>query len=192
MRGVGSDGASPSQLPPKAWWQSRTIIGIAVMLISQVLKVWKVDLLDQELSDVITFLLDTVGAGLAIYGRIHARRALTMTVPGGAFNSQAEVRRAQKIGNRKSEIGNPKNGRADLDALVLVVVIFCLGGLAWCGVDWTPQRYGKDGKDGRYVAGVISQTVPADEGKKFSWWPHITPGWPLRPGRWLIKWEGSF
>lgn len=28
--------------------------------------------------------------------------------------------------------------------------------------------------------------------KKFSWFPSITPGWPLRGGKWLIKWEGTF
>lgn len=83
----------------KPWWQSRTIIGIAVMLLSQALRYFKVDIVDAELTDMLTLLLDTAGAGLAIYGRVHARHTLKMTKPGGAFNPRAEVRRGKRAGS---------------------------------------------------------------------------------------------
>jgi len=28
--------------------------------------------------------------------------------------------------------------------------------------------------------------------RRNSWLPRVTPGWPLRGGKWLIKWEGTF
>ncbi len=83
----------------KPWWQSKTLIGIAVMLLSQLLRHFKVDLIDQELTDILTLVLDTVGAGLAIYGRVNARKALKLTMPGGPFNPSAEVRRGKRSGH---------------------------------------------------------------------------------------------
>ena len=83
-------------VPCKPWWQSRTLIGVAVMVLSQILRAWRVDVIDEELTQILTLCLDTVGAGLAIYGRIDARHALRATRPGGAFNPRAEVRRGKK------------------------------------------------------------------------------------------------
>lgn len=82
----------------KAWWQSRTIIGVAVMLLSQALRHANVDIVDAELTDMITLALDTLGAALAIYGRVNARKQLKLTMPGGAFNPRAEVRRGKRAG----------------------------------------------------------------------------------------------
>lgn len=91
---VGTDEAVPS----KPWWQSKTLIGIAVMLLSQALRHFKVDLIDAELTDMLTLALDTVGAALAIYGRVNARKALKLTTPGGPFNPRAEIRRGRRAG----------------------------------------------------------------------------------------------
>jgi uncharacterized membrane protein len=79
----------------KAWWQSRTIIGIVVMLLAQVLKWFQVDIVNEELTDIVTILLEFVGAGLAVYGRVKARKTIRRTRPGGMFNPNAEVRKAK-------------------------------------------------------------------------------------------------
>ena len=119
-------------LPEKAWWQSKTIIGIAVMVLSQALRYFKVDILDAELTDILTLALDTAGASLAIYGRVNARKSLKLTMPGGAFNPRADVRRAKPA--RKSESGN-----SSVEALLLVASIFMVAGLAFCTWPKAPE-----------------------------------------------------
>ena len=84
----------------KAWWQSRTIIGIVVMLLAQVLKWLNVDIVNEELTDIVTIAMETAGAGLAVYGRVKARKTLRRTRPGGLFNPNAEVRRAKPVRNK--------------------------------------------------------------------------------------------
>jgi hypothetical protein len=80
----------------KAWWQSRTILGIVIMLAAQVLKYLKVDIANEELSSIVYLAAETLGASLAIWGRVKARKAIKRTRPGGKYNPQAEVRRAKK------------------------------------------------------------------------------------------------
>lgn len=80
----------------KAWWQSKTIIGIIVMVLAQVLKMLKIDIINTELTDIVTIIMEFVGASVAIYGRVNARKAIKRTVPGGKFNPHAEVRKAKK------------------------------------------------------------------------------------------------
>jgi uncharacterized membrane protein len=87
----------------KAWWQSRTIIGIVVMLLAQVLKWLKIDIVNEDLTDIVTLAMETLGAALAIYGRVKARKTLRMTKPGGKYNPNAEVRRAKPA--RKKLLG---------------------------------------------------------------------------------------
>jgi hypothetical protein len=81
----------------KAWWQSRTIIGIVVMLLAQALKLLKVDIVNEELTDIVTLAMESIGAGLAIYGRVKARKNIRRTRPGGLFNPNAEVRKAKPV-----------------------------------------------------------------------------------------------
>jgi len=118
----------PSAFSSKPWWQSRTLIGIAVILLSQVLRYLKIDIVDAEVTDMLNLALDTVGAGLAIYGRIDARKALKLTMPGGAFNPRAEVRRA--IPATRNRKGWGQRGRAAINALGFVVILFAMLGLA--------------------------------------------------------------
>ena len=66
------------------------------MLLSQVLRYFKVDIVSHELTDIITISMDAIGAFLAVYGRIGARKKLKMTKPGGPFNPNAEVRKAKR------------------------------------------------------------------------------------------------
>lgn len=80
----------------KPWWQSRTILGIVIMVAAQVLKYLKVDLATEELTQIVYLAAETLGASLAIYGRVKARKAIRRTTPGGAYNPHAEVRRAKK------------------------------------------------------------------------------------------------
>ena len=84
----------------KAWWQSRTIIGIVVMLLAQVLKWLNVDIVNEELTDIVTLAMESLGAGLAIYGRVKARKTIRRTKPGGQFNPNAEVRKAKPARKR--------------------------------------------------------------------------------------------
>jgi hypothetical protein len=39
--------------------------------------------------------------------------------------------------------------------------------------------------------GLSLKTEPL-KAKNFSLLPSITPGWPLRGGKWLIQWKGTF
>lgn len=80
----------------KAWWQSRTILGVLIMLLAQVLKLAKVDIANDELTQIVYLAAETLGASLAIYGRVKARKAIRRTTPGGAFNPNAEVRKAKR------------------------------------------------------------------------------------------------
>ena len=84
----------------KAWWQSRTIIGIVVMLLAQVLKWLNVDIVNEELTDIVTLAMESIGAGLDIYGRVKARKTIRRTKPGGQFNPNAEVRKAKPARKR--------------------------------------------------------------------------------------------
>jgi uncharacterized membrane protein len=80
----------------KAWWQSRTILGIVIMLAAQVLKYLKVDIANEELSSIVYLAAETLGASLAIWGRVKARKAIKRTRPGGPYNPNAEVRKAKR------------------------------------------------------------------------------------------------
>lgn len=80
----------------KYWFQSRTIIGVFVLLLSQVLKWLNVDIINQELTDIVVISMDAIGVFLAVFGRVKARKKIKMTRPGGAFNPNAEVRKAKK------------------------------------------------------------------------------------------------
>lgn len=84
----------------KSWWQSRTIIGIVVMLLAQVLKWLHVDIVNEELTDIVTIVMEAAGAGLAVYGRVKARKTIRRTKPGGMFNPHAEVRKASPVRNK--------------------------------------------------------------------------------------------
>ncbi len=85
-----------SELESKPWWQSRTIIGAFAVFLGMGLRASGIDLLNEELTAILTILLEAGGATLAVYGRVRARKAIKRTKPGGAFNPHAEVRRAKK------------------------------------------------------------------------------------------------
>lgn len=108
----------------KAWWQSRTIIGVIVMLLAQVLKLLKVDIVNEELTAIVTLAMEAAGAALAIVGRIKARKAIKRTTPGGPFNPRAEVRRAKR-----------SKGTASVTALGMVVAVYGTGG-AFFLMEW--------------------------------------------------------
>ena len=85
-----------SDTEAKPWWQSRTIIGAAAVFLGMALRTSGVDILNEELTAILTILLEAGGATLAVYGRVKARKAIKRTRPGGKFNPHAEVRRAKR------------------------------------------------------------------------------------------------
>ena len=80
----------------KAWWQSRTIIGAVAVFLGLALRASGIDILNEELTHLLSLALEGVGASLAIVGRVKARKAIKRTTPGGAFNKHAEVRKAKR------------------------------------------------------------------------------------------------
>ncbi len=66
------------------------------MILSQVMRYFNVDIVSHEITDIVTISMDAIGAFLAVYGRMNARKKIKMTKPGGAFNPNAEVRKAKK------------------------------------------------------------------------------------------------
>jgi len=67
------------------------------MLLAQALKWFKVDIINEELTDIVTIAMEAIGAGLAVYGRVKARKNIRRTRPGGLFNPNAEVRKAKPV-----------------------------------------------------------------------------------------------
>ena len=85
-----------SDTETKAWWQSRTIIGAVAVFLGLALRASGIDILNEEITTLLTITLEGVGATLAIVGRVRARKAIKRTFPGGKYNPNAEVRRAKK------------------------------------------------------------------------------------------------
>jgi len=115
----------PEPSETKPWWQSKTIIGIAAMLLAQLLKLWKIEILPEEITGLLLQALEFGGAALAVYGRVKARKDLTLTKPGGVFNPEAEVRKAQEISRkgREGRKGGLEKGSAVREALVVIGVL---------------------------------------------------------------------
>jgi hypothetical protein len=85
-----------SDTESKPWWQSRTIIGALVVFLGMGFRASGVDIVNEELTAILTLLLESVGASLAIWGRMQARKAIKRTTPGGKYNPHAEVRKAKR------------------------------------------------------------------------------------------------
>lgn len=129
----------------KAWWQSRTIIGIVVMLLAQVLKWLKVDIVNEELTDIVTLAMESIGAGLAIYGRVKARKTIRRTKPGGQFNPNAEVRKA-------------KPARSKLLGLFILIVSFNCYAQAYPSHVWyeNPIRFAEKIDERHFLIRLLS------------------------------------
>ena len=136
----------------KPFWQSRTIIGAVVVILAVALRHmgWEVD--QGKLSDDISAGLELLGAILAFYGRIKADQPIVWTrgtVPGGAFNPEAEVRKAAPVqppatGPLPSSIDPRRSsGYAYIVALgMLSLCIFVAGILISCAptADFRPPK----------------------------------------------------
>ncbi len=159
------------ELDAKPFWQSRTIIGAFVVIAAQILrfKGFHVDT-DATTDDILTG-LNLVGAALALVGRIKATRPITFmrgTAPGGAFNPEAPVKKAEpvKAGGTPTLPGN--SGRADVDAVIIVGVLFLLVGVAFCGF--------------RETAPLVQRPVPdLIGGRPVSQWMQVVPVVDSRP-----------
>lgn len=51
------------------------------------------------------------------------------------------------------------------------------------------KRYDEIPNPGFSVDDLRLPPVPE---RQFSWWPSISPGWPLLTGKWTLKWGGTF
>lgn len=67
----------PVPEPEKPWWQSRTLIGLAVVLAAQVAKLAGFEIDSQALTDAIVTGATLIGAALAWWGRVRATRPIT-------------------------------------------------------------------------------------------------------------------
>jgi hypothetical protein len=74
--GLAEPYAADAVAEGKPWWQSRTILGAVVVVISTVASMvgWSVDA--GEVTELAVQGAALVGAGLAIYGRVRARRPI--------------------------------------------------------------------------------------------------------------------
>jgi|GEM_PF-1583404 len=118
----------------KPFWQSRTIIGSVVTILSLVAGFKNVKIDVANLTDILVDAAGIVGAIFAIWGRFKATKPITFlgaTVPGGQFNSKAEVKKAEpvKAGGTPTLPGN--SARADVDTLLIIAIIFLLVGVAF-------------------------------------------------------------
>lgn len=119
----------------KPWWQSKAIIGSVAAIAATVLGfIFKKEIRQEDVFELLTGLATVASCGFAIYGRIKAE-------------TQIDVRRATRatpveIAQARGRGGNRKNGFALLRLLVTIVlsvaVIHLLFGCA--GPDRTPDR----------------------------------------------------
>ena len=81
----------------KPFWQSRTIIGAVVTIVALVAGMRHVKIDVANMTDLIMQGIAIVGSVYAIIGRFKATKPITFTgtAPGGPFNPNAEVRKAQ-------------------------------------------------------------------------------------------------
>ncbi|CAN5547398.1 hypothetical protein BH09VER1_BH09VER1_24740 [soil metagenome] len=115
--------------PEKAFWQSKTFQGLFAVLLAQILKRWGLDVMPAELMDFIEPTLTYGGLMFAAYGRVKARHTLKLTKPGGPFNPNAEVRRAEPVTPSKAPItrgGGNNKGHALAKFLACLVMVFLL------------------------------------------------------------------
>ncbi len=114
----------------KAWWQSRTILGIVTLLGVFLLERFNAGVTQDEVGNIVTLAAGLIGAVLAIFGRIKAVKKIT--VAGGEYNPNAEVRKAQPVDESGSRFRykNPKTGGYTLPAaLAGIIWLVALAGI---------------------------------------------------------------
>jgi hypothetical protein len=85
-----------SEAPAKAWWQSKTILGIIGLVAVLIAERANLPVTQDEAGELITLAVALVSAAVAIFGRVRARKEIKITVPGGTFNPHAEVRKPKR------------------------------------------------------------------------------------------------
>ena len=94
LSGSGQDAHGPLLEPMvpegKPWWQSRTIIGASVVLISTVASMWGWSVDIGVTTEVVMQVAALVGAVLAIYGRVRAERPIRRVRRARAVRSAGE------------------------------------------------------------------------------------------------------
>ncbi len=118
----------------KAWWKSKTILGIVGLLGAFLFERFHLAVSSDDITNVITLAGGLLAAIVAIVGRVKAQKSLTMTMPGGAFNPRAEVRKA--IAVKPSD-----KGHSLLAPLFLIAAFELLYLTALAGATWQASRY---------------------------------------------------
>jgi drug/metabolite transporter (DMT)-like permease len=83
----------------KDWWKSRTIIfALVAGLLTLITIFFKTDLSEftGQITDSVLAMFAAYATFATIRGRVLADRAIKRTSPGGGFNPNAEVRKAEK------------------------------------------------------------------------------------------------
>ena len=120
-------------LDPKKPWESRTIIGAVITIISLVASFKNVKIDVASLTDNVMDVIGLFGAAMVIWGRFKATRPISFTggtMPGGQFNPKAEVKKAEPVSPAPRPPG--QSGRADVDALLIIAGLFLLVGISFC------------------------------------------------------------
>jgi hypothetical protein len=115
-----SNAERPSEGKP--WWQSRTIIGAAAAILATVLgMVFKAEIPNEDVTELLLGLAAVVGSALAIYGRIKAKGPVEVRKAVRA--TPEEISKARGGGQWG---GNRKNGYAQLPVLVAAACWICI------------------------------------------------------------------
>jgi hypothetical protein len=67
---------APAPLTGKPWWQSRTLLGVLILLLGTLANRYQLNLGDQQISDIVTQAFELIGTALTIWGRITATEKL--------------------------------------------------------------------------------------------------------------------
>jgi hypothetical protein len=106
-----SNAERPSEGKP--WWQSRTIIGAAAAILATVLgMIFKAEIPNEDVTELLLGIAAVVGSALAIYGRIKAKGPVEVRKAVRATPEEVARARGGQWG------GNRKNGYARLPVLV--------------------------------------------------------------------------
>lgn len=64
----------------KPWWKSRTLIGVAALILSQILGRLHIAVVPDDVTEFAAALLTTFGGVLAVFGRLNAQHALRLCI----------------------------------------------------------------------------------------------------------------
>lgn len=94
----GDAGLLDAAAEPKPWWQSRALIGAAIVVLAQAARLLDIEVDTQATTDAVTSAITLIGAAMAWWGRVRAtqpvrfRRPRAAGVAGGAADTDSNQR----------------------------------------------------------------------------------------------------